>query len=94
VLRPNLYVVCFAYVHLCQIDGLFPARTSHGVAIAAEDPGTLTPETAQVLLSDYGLPQGNMTKVAGKGGVFQRVFSKATITLDCANFTASFTPAV
>ena len=38
--------------------------------------------------SDHGTPKGNMTAVGG--GKFQRVYSKATITLDCADFSATF----
>ena len=56
-----------------------------------QDPGTLELETAQVLLSDYGRPKGNMTKVSGKTGVYQRVFEKATVTLDCAHFKGTIT---
>ncbi len=43
------------------------------------DPGTLTPATAKILLSDYGAPKGSMTAVTGKEGVFQREYAKATI---------------
>ena len=52
--------------------------------------GTLVPNTAKVLTSDYGAPSGLMTPVAGKTGVFQRVYEKATITLDCADFSGTF----
>ena len=38
--------------------------------------------------SDHGTPKGNMTAVGG--GKFKRVYSKATITLDCADFSATF----
>ena len=31
-----------------------------------------------------------MTAVAGKTHVFQRVYEKATITLDCSDFSAKF----
>lgn len=55
-----------------------------------QDPGTLTPATAKILTSDYGAPQGSMTAVSGKEGVFQRVYAKATITLDCSDFSAKF----
>ena len=51
---------------------------------------TVLPATAAILTSDYGRPEGNMTAVPGKPGVFQRVYEKATVTLDCATFTGSF----
>ena len=54
------------------------------------NPGTLVPSTAKLLLSDYGKPAGPMAPVSGKSGVFQRVYEKATITLDCADFTGTF----
>ena len=41
-----------------------------------------------VAQSDHGTPKGNMTAVGG--GKFKRVYSKATITLDCADFSATF----
>lgn len=55
-----------------------------------QDPGTLTTATAKLLTSDYGRPKGNMTAVVGKSGVFQRVYEKATVTLDCSDFSGSF----
>jgi hypothetical protein len=55
-----------------------------------QDPGSLTPATAKILLSNYGKPKGKMAKVAGKSGVYQRTYEKATITLDCADFSATF----
>ena len=42
----------------------------------------------RVAQSDHGTPKGNMTAVGG--GKFKRVYSKATITLDCADFSATF----
>ena len=36
----------------------------------AQDSGTLAVPTANILTSDYGAPQGTMTAVAGKPGVF------------------------
>lgn len=55
-----------------------------------EDPGTLLPATAKVLLSDYGRPKGKMTPVVGKANVFQREFESATVTLDCNTWTPTF----
>ena len=55
-----------------------------------EDPGTLLPATAKVLLSDYGRPKGKMTPVTGKPNVFQREFELATVTLDCNTWTPTF----
>jgi len=52
-----------------------------------QDPGSLLPATAKWLLSDYGRPKGDMTAVSGKEGVYQRVFEKATVMLDCATWT-------
>jgi hypothetical protein len=46
--------------------------------------------TAALLLSDFGAPLGNMTVA---GSVASREYTKATVSLDCATFTASFTPA-
>jgi hypothetical protein len=40
--------------------------------------------------TDYGRPLGNMTAVPGKQNVFQRKFEKATVTLDCNNWTPTF----
>eukprot|EP00931_Biecheleriopsis_adriatica_P080490 TRINITY_DN53833_c0_g1_i1.p1 TRINITY_DN53833_c0_g1~~TRINITY_DN53833_c0_g1_i1.p1 ORF type:complete len:438 (-),score=58.72 TRINITY_DN53833_c0_g1_i1:111-1424(-) len=55
-----------------------------------QDPGSLKAATAKILLSDYGRPQGGMTAVSGKQGVYQRVYEKATVTLDCATFQGTF----
>eukprot|EP00656_Telonema_subtile_P029299 TRINITY_DN32447_c0_g1_i3.p1 TRINITY_DN32447_c0_g1~~TRINITY_DN32447_c0_g1_i3.p1 ORF type:complete len:341 (+),score=81.41 TRINITY_DN32447_c0_g1_i3:141-1163(+) len=55
-----------------------------------QDPGSLLPASAELLLSDYGRPKGSMSQVAGKPSVFQRVFEKATVTLDCNTWTAVF----
>ena len=57
-----------------------------------QDPGTLTPATAKLITSDYGRPKGNMTVVStdAAGTKFQRVYEKATVTLDCATFTGTF----
>ena len=54
-------------------------------------PGSLLPATAEVLTSDYGKPLGAMSTVAGKTNVFQREFEKATVTLDCNDFSGTFT---
>jgi hypothetical protein len=54
------------------------------------DPGTLLPATAKVLLSDYGHPTGPMVAVPGKSGVFQRMYEKATVSLDCNSWTPTF----
>jgi hypothetical protein len=52
---------------------------------------TLNDTIAALLLTDYGLPLGNMTN--STPFLFERQFAKATVALDCATFTASFTPA-
>ena len=49
----------------------------------------LNATTAALLLSNYGLPLGNMTV---SGNVISRAYEKATVALDCSDFTASFTP--
>ena len=44
---------------------------------------------AALLLSDYGAPTTNMTN--STPFLFQRTYEKATVSLDCSNFSASFT---
>eukprot|EP00658_Telonema_sp_P-2_P041866 TRINITY_DN29992_c0_g1_i2.p1 TRINITY_DN29992_c0_g1~~TRINITY_DN29992_c0_g1_i2.p1 ORF type:complete len:438 (-),score=93.92 TRINITY_DN29992_c0_g1_i2:314-1627(-) len=56
----------------------------------SDSKGGLAPATARVLLSDYGRPKGLMSKVVGKTSLYQRVFEKATVVLDCADFSSSF----
>ncbi len=51
---------------------------------------SLNVSTAQLFLTDYGAPAGNMTSPAPN--VFTRAYAGATVTLDCNNFTASFVP--
>lgn len=46
--------------------------------------------TAKLLLSDYGRPLGNMTNTTAT--VFVREYERATVSLDCTTFTASFVP--
>ena len=46
--------------------------------------------TAAALLSDFGLPLGNMTQAPGTF-VFSREFQNATVSLDCATFTPTIT---
>ena len=45
--------------------------------------------TAALLLSDYGVPLGNMTV---SGNMATREYATATVSLDCDTFTATFTP--
>ena len=52
--------------------------------------GHLLPATAKILTSDYGRPKGAMEAVAGKPGVFQREYEKATVMLDCNDFSGTF----
>ena len=56
----------------------------------ANKPGYLLPATAEVLTSDFGKPLNAMSAVAGKANVFQREFEKATVTLDCNDFSGTF----
>ena len=58
-----------------------------GVTQAAD---TMAQGTAALLLSDYGAPLGAMTNTSAT--TFVRKYEKATVQLDCATFTASFTP--
>ena len=51
-------------------------------------PRALTAQTAQLVLSDFGRPQGPMREA--KPGVWQREFDKATVSLDCETFTPGF----
>ena len=41
---------------------------------------------------DYGEPVGHCEPVAGRPGVFQRQWTKATVTLDCAKWEADIQP--
>lgn len=52
---------------------------------------SLNATVAALLLSDFGAPLGNMTVT---GSVASRAYTAATVSLDCATFTASFTPAM
>ena len=47
--------------------------------------------TTVLLLSDFGSPLGNMTRDDNKY-IFERNYSKMSIELDCATFTAKYTP--
>jgi len=49
----------------------------------------IDPATAALLLTDFGAPLGNMTNASA---VFAREYEHATVALDCATFTATFTP--
>ncbi len=51
---------------------------------------TLNDTVAALMLTDYGLPLSNMTN--SSAFLFTREFERATVALDCATFTASFTP--
>ena len=53
-------------------------------------PAALDTTTAKLVLSDYGKPRSKMSEVAGKPGVWQREYQKATIRLDCATFVPTF----
>ena len=50
---------------------------------------TVDNSTAALLLTDYGAPLGAMTNLST---VFSREFEGATVALDCATYTATFTP--
>ena len=51
---------------------------------------TLNDTVAALMLTDYGAPLGNMSEPSAN--FFQREYERATVALDCATFTASFTP--
>jgi len=51
---------------------------------------TLNDTVAALMLTDYGAPLGNMT--SNGANLFTREYERATVALDCATFTASFTP--
>lgn len=51
---------------------------------------TMSMAVGKMITSDYGMPKGGMTAVAGKANVFQRVYDKATVTLDCNSFSGTF----
>jgi hypothetical protein len=53
---------------------------------------SLAVSTAQLLLTDYGMPLTNMTETVPGSFVFERVYEHAVVSFDCANFTATFTP--
>ena len=51
---------------------------------------TLNDTTASYLLSDFGYPLGGMTNASAF--LFERQYQHATVSLDCATYTATFTP--
>ena len=53
---------------------------------------TIVNSTAALLLRDDGAPLGNMTISGSSNHIFSRNFERATVTLDCDTFTATFTP--
>ena len=52
-------------------------------------PCALNESVARTLLQDLGKPAGVMTS---SGGKFSRLYEKATVSLDCSTFAASFEP--
>ena len=52
------------------------------------------PDTAKLVTSDYGAPVAGPAGVAhavpGKAGVYAREYERATVSLDCATWGASF----
>jgi hypothetical protein len=50
----------------------------------------LNDTTAGYMLSDFGWPLGDMTNASAL--LFERKYQHATVSLDCASYTASFTP--
>lgn len=51
---------------------------------------SLNDTTAGYMLSDFGWPLGDMTNASAL--LFERKYQHATVSLDCASYTASFTP--
>jgi hypothetical protein len=52
----------------------------------------MNPETAKLIVSDYGVPLGPAYAVAGKSNMFARNYTLATVFLDCTNFGGRFVP--
>eukprot|EP00911_Craspedida_sp_UC1_P001671 UC1_evm1s1267 len=53
---------------------------------------SMKPETAKLMLTDYGRPRGNLQPVSGKPYVFEREFEQGKVTLDCNDWSATFPP--
>eukprot|EP00037_Helgoeca_nana_P016513 m.155351 g.155351 ORF g.155351 m.155351 type:complete len:100 (+) comp23563_c0_seq1:1-300(+) len=53
---------------------------------------SVDPDTAALLVTDYGRPLGSLEPVVGQPYVFRRRFEKATVQLDCASFAGSVHP--
>ena len=66
------------------------ARADQWFFGVTQSSNTINTTVAALLLSDYGAPLGNMTN--STPFLFQRAFERATVALDCATYTASFTP--
>lgn len=54
------------------------------------DSNTVDPNTAKLLVTDYGRPLAGAEAVPGKSGVFQRRYEQATVLLDCNDFSGRF----
>lgn len=67
---------------------LFSIDVTPGSAGATRE-GSLEPATARLLLSDYGKPLGSMSALPG-GSRFQRHYERATVSLDCHDWSATF----
>jgi len=52
---------------------------------------TYNATTAALLLSNFGKPLGNMTRPDPKKYLFEREYELATVSFDCATFSAKFT---
>ena len=60
--------------------------------MAIEPLKTMNVTTARLMTSDFGAPLGNVTQDPAHHGVFMREFEKATVSLDCNDFSGTFTP--
>ena len=66
----------------CHSDGCgLPCNSSNN---------QLDPASAQLLVTDFGKPLGLAHAVPGKPHVFARTYERATVTLNCSDYSATF----
>ena len=54
------------------------------------DSNMVDPDTAKLLVTNYGRPLAGAEAVPGNPNVFQRRYELATVELDCNNFSGRF----
>ena len=74
---------------LQTIAAFMLVRDAHWFFGVTQTSNTINMTVAALLLSDFGAP---LDRMSNAGDVFTRHYEKATVTLDCASFTARFTP--